>query len=104
MTGPNKLSVTLAAGAIYTFFSTDDVNDTSTGSVTILQREDASFDPLYYTTYSVDQAVMNETWQTKLVGDTDNIPFQLSVEGLDSAPVLASVSVDPSTLANTQVS
>lgn len=98
------LSVTLVKGGIYTFFGTDDVNNSSSGKVTILQRQDATFAPLYITTYSVDQATMNEKWQTKLVGDTENNAFELSVDSPDSAPILGSVSVNATNLADTKVS
>lgn len=50
----------------------------------ILQRKDAFYSPVYYTVFSVDQAAMNESWKVKVTGDTDNVPFKLSVEGPDS--------------------
>lgn len=99
------LNVDLADGGVYTFFTTDDVTDVVPGlPVRTLQRRDAFYAPIYYTVYSVDQAQMNESWRVKVSGDTDNVPFQLSVEGPDSPPILGSVAVDASNLAATQVS
>lgn len=99
------LNVDLADGGIYTFFATDDVTDALPAfDVQILQRLDARYSPVYYTTYSVDQALMNENWKVKVTGDTDNVPYALTVEGPDSAPILGSVTVDASNLAATKVS
>lgn len=99
------LNVDLADGGVYTFFATDDVIDAVPGfAVQILQRKDAFYAPIYYTVYSVDQAPMNESWRVKVTGDTDNVPFQLSVEGPDSPPILGSVTVDATNPAATQVS
>ncbi|MEZ4834744.1 MAG: hypothetical protein R2873_22590 [Caldilineaceae bacterium] len=47
---------------------------------------------------------MNEQWQMKLVGDTDNTFYQLSVLGPDSPPILGSVAVDAANLSAAQVS
>lgn len=92
----------LADGGVYTFLSTD----ASDGGfdITLVQRTDALYKPGYQTYYSVDQAQMNETWQMKVVGDTDNTFYQLSVIAPDSPPILGSVAVDASNLAATQVS
>ncbi len=99
------LNVDLADGGVYTFFATDDVTDAVPGfAVQILQRQDAFYAPIYYTVYSVDQALMNESWRVKVTGDTDNVPFQLSVDGPDSPPILGSVVVDATNPAATQVS
>ncbi|CAN5774478.1 hypothetical protein BH10CHL1_BH10CHL1_31910 [soil metagenome] len=99
------LNVDLADGGVYTFFATDDVGDAVPGfDVRILQREDALYSPIYYTTFSVDQALMNESWKVKVTGDTANVPFRLSVEGPDSPPILGTVAVDATNLAATQVS
>ncbi|MBX3011338.1 MAG: DUF4397 domain-containing protein [Caldilineaceae bacterium] len=99
------LTIDLADGGVYTFFATDDVTDVVPGlDVRIIQRTDARYAPVYYTTYSVDQALMNQSWKVKVTGDTDNVPFQLSVNGPDSPPILGSVTVDASNLAATQVS
>ena len=99
------LNVDLADGGVYTFFATDDVPDALPGfAVQILQRQDAFYSPVYYTVYSVDQALMNESWKVKVIGDTDNVPFQLSVDGPDSPPILGTVTVDASNPAATQVS
>ncbi|MBI1299446.1 DUF4397 domain-containing protein [bacterium] len=99
------LNVNLADGGVYTFFATDDVGDVvPSADVRIVQREDLLYSPIYYTTFSVDQALMGESWQVKVMGDTDNTPFQLSVEGPDSPPILGTVAVDASNLAATQVS
>ncbi len=96
------LSAALADGGVYTFLSTD----FSSGGfpVTLIQREDARYQPTYLTYYTVDQARMNEQWQMKLVGDTDNSFYQLSVMGPDSPPILGSVAVDAGNPAATQVS
>ncbi len=96
------LSTELADGGVYTFLSTD----ASSGGfdITLVQREDALYIPAYLTYYSVDQAVMNEEWQMKVVGDTDNTFYQLSVQGPDSPPILGTVAVDAGNLAATQVS
>jgi len=99
------LNVTLADGGVYTFFATNDVGDAVPGfDVRIVQREDALYSPIYYTTFSVDQALMGESWKVKVTGDTTNTPFQLSVEGPDSPPILGTVAVDATNLAATQVS
>ncbi|MDQ3249501.1 MAG: DUF4397 domain-containing protein, partial [Chloroflexota bacterium] len=96
------LTVDLADGGVYTFLSTD---YTAGGfNVAIVQRQDARYVPTYLTYYSVDQAQMNEEWQMKLVGDTDNIDYELSVWGPDSPPILGTVVVDANNLAATQVS
>jgi hypothetical protein len=47
---------------------------------------------------------MNEEWQMKVVGDTDNAFYQLSVQGPDSPPILGSVTVNAANPAATQVS
>lgn len=93
------LTTTLSDGGVYTFLSTDH----SSGSfpVTLIQREDARYSPSYLAYYTVDQAQMNEQWQMKLVGDTDNVFYQLSVLGPDSPPILGSVTVDAANLAAT---
>lgn len=92
----------LANGGVYTFLSTD---YTLNGfDVTLLQREDALYSPAYLTYYSVDQAQMNQAWQMKLVGDTDNIFYNLAVWGPDSPPILGTVTVDGNNPAATQVS
>lgn len=95
------LTTQVANGGVYTFLSTD----YSAGgfNMALLQRQDALYSPSYLTYYSVDQAVMNETWQMKLVGDTANTFYNLSVFGPDSPPVLGSVTIDASNLAATQV-
>jgi hypothetical protein len=99
------LNVTLANGGVYTFFATNDVGDAVPGfDVRIVQREDALYSPIYYTTFSVDQALMGESWKVKVTGDTTNTPFQLTVEGPDSPPILGTVAVDATNLAATQVS
>ncbi len=99
------LNVDLADGGVYTFFATDDVTDAVPSfDVQILQRKDALYSPIYYTVYSVDQAPMNESWRVKVTGDTDNVPFQLSVDGPDSPPILGTVAVDATNPAATQVS
>ena len=46
---------------------------------------------------------MGEEWQVKLVGDTDHIPYLISLAGPANPPVLASVTVDASNPAATQV-
>ena len=96
------LATELANGGVYTFLSTD----YSTGgfNIALLQRQDALYSPAYLTYYSVDQAVMNEAWQMKLTGDTDNSFYNLAVFGPDSPPVLGSVTVDAGNPAATQVS
>jgi len=96
------LTTDLADGGVYTFLSTDFTS--SSFDVTLIEREDARYTPAYLTYYSVDQAQMNEEWQMKVVGDTDNVFYQLSVQGPDSPPILGSVSVDASNPAATQVS
>lgn len=95
------LTTELANGGVYTFLSTD----YSAGgfNIALLQRLDALYSPAYLTYYSVDQAVMNETWQMKLVGDTENTFYNLTVFGPDSPPVLGSVTVDAGNPAATQV-
>ena len=99
------LSVDLANGGVYTFFGTDDVDNLSSGfAVRMLQQEDALYTPLYWRSYAVDQALFNENWQVKLVGDTDNADYEVAVEGVPSPPILGSVTVDASNLAKTQVS
>ncbi len=99
------LTLDLADGDVYTFFATDDINDALPGfDVQIVQRKDARYSPIYYTTFSVDQALMNESWKAKISGDTDNVPYVLSVEGQDTPPILGSVAVDASNLAATKVS
>ena len=99
------LNVTLADGGVYTFFATNDVGDAVPGfDVRIVQREDALYAPIYYTTFSVDQAMMGESWKVKVIGDTTNTPFQLTVEGPDSPPILGTVAVDATNLAATKVS
>lgn len=99
------LNVTLADGGVYTFFATDDVGDAVPGfDVRILQREDVLYSPVYYTTFSVDQALMGESWKVKVIGDTANTPFELSVDGPDSPPILGTVAVDATNLAATTVS
>ncbi len=99
------LTLDLADGGVYTFFATDDVNDALPGfDVQTLQRKDATYAPIYYSTFSVDQTLMNESWKVKISGDTDNTPYVLSVEGQDTPPILGSVAVDASNLAATQVS
>ncbi|MCB0124109.1 MAG: hypothetical protein KDE58_17765, partial [Caldilineaceae bacterium] len=72
--------------------------------IALVRRTDVLYKPGYQTYYSVDQAQMNETWQMKVVGDTDNTFYQLSVIAPDSPPILGSVAVDASNLAATQVS
>ena len=97
------LNVILADGGVYTFFATNDVGDAVPGfDVRILQREDVLYSPIYYTTFSVDQALMGESWKVKVIGDTANTPFQLSVEGPDSPPILGTVAVDATNPAATQ--
>lgn len=92
---------TVTDGGVYTFLGTD---YTANGdSVALIQRQDARHIATYLTYYSVDQAQMGEEWQMKLVGDTDNIDYELAVWGPDSAPILGSVAVDASNLAATQV-
>ncbi len=96
------LTTTLADGGIYTFMSTD--YSANGFDVTVVQREDARYIPAHLTYYSVDQAQMNEEWQMKVVGDTDNAFYQLAVLGPDSPPILGSVMVEASNLAATQIS
>jgi len=96
------LTTELANGGVYTFLSTD--YSANGFNIALLQRQDALYSPAYLTYYSVDQAVMNQTWQMKLVGDTANTFYNLSVFGPDSPPVLGSVTIDASNLAATQVS
>ncbi len=96
------LSTELADGGVYTFLSTDFSNGGF--PVTLIQREDALYRHTYLTYYTVDQAQMNEQWQMKVVGDTDNSFYQLSVMGPDSPPILGSVAVDAANPAATQVS
>jgi hypothetical protein len=96
------LATALADGGVYTFLSTDAASGGF--AITLVQREDARYIPAYLTYYSVDQAVMNEEWQMKVVGDTDNSFYQLSVSGPDSPPILGTVAVDANNLAATQVS
>lgn len=96
------LATELADGGVYTFLSTD--FSSSGFPVTLIQREDARYQHAYLTYYTVDQARMNEQWQMKLVGDTDNTFYQLSVMGPDSPPILGSVAVDAANPAATQVS
>jgi hypothetical protein len=93
---------TVTDGGVYTWLSTDYTANSST--VALVQRQDARHVATYLTYYSVDQAQMGEEWQMKLVGDTDNIDYELAVWGPDSAPILGSVAVDASNLAATQVS
>ena len=96
------LATELANGGVYTFLSTD---FTLGGfNVTLLQRTDVLYSPAYMTYYSVDQAQMNQAWQMKLVGDTDNTFYNLSVWGPDSPPILGTVMVDGANPAATQVS
>lgn len=92
----------LADGGVYTFMSTD-FND-GVHDITLIQREDALYLTAYLTYYTVDQAQMNEQWQMKVVGDTDNTFYNLAVMGLDSSPILGSVTVDAANLTETQVS
>ncbi|MEZ4639950.1 MAG: hypothetical protein R2856_34180 [Caldilineaceae bacterium] len=96
------LTTTLADGGVYTFLSTDHSNGGF--PVTLLQHQDARYSPSYLAYYTVDQAQMNEQWQMKLVGDTDNTFYQLSVLGPDSPPILGSVAVDAANLSAAQVS
>lgn len=96
------LATTLADGGIYTFLSTDFSNGGL--PVTLIQREDARYQHTYQTYYTVDQARMNEQWQMKLVGDTDNSFYQLSARGPDSPPILGSVAANAANPAATQVS
>lgn len=92
----------LANGGVYTFLSTD---FTLGGfNITLLQRTDVLYSPAYMTYYSVDQAQMNQAWQMKLVGDTDNTFYNLSVWGPDSPPILGTVTVDGANPAATQIS
>ncbi|MFZ4656620.1 MAG: DUF4397 domain-containing protein [Caldilineaceae bacterium] len=96
------LATELANGGVYTFLSTD---FTLGGfNVTLLQREDVLYSPAYKTYYSIDQAQMNQAWQIKLVGDTDNTFYNLSVWGPDSPPVLGSVTVNGTNPAAAQLS
>ncbi len=94
--------INLADGAVYTFFSAD--YPTNGYDVSFLQRLDALYAKTYQTSYLVDQAERSDNWKVKVVGDTDNIPYLISVAGPSSPPVLASVTVDDSDLAATQVS
>ncbi|MCB0183342.1 MAG: DUF4397 domain-containing protein, partial [Caldilineaceae bacterium] len=96
------LADALADGGVYTFLSTDDSAEGF--DITLVRRTDVLYKPGYQTYYSVDQAQMNETWQMKVVGDTDNTFYQLSVIAPDSPPILGSVAADASNLAATQVS
>ena len=96
------LVMDLADGGVYTFFATDYTADGF--DIAIVQRQDAIYAPTYLTYYTVDQAVMNEEWQIKLLGDTDNIPYQISILGPSSPSILGSVMVDASNLAATNVS
>jgi hypothetical protein len=96
------LTTTLADGGIYTFMCTD--TSASGFDVTVIQREDARYIPAHLTYYSVDQAQMNQEWQMKVVGDTDNAFYQLAVLGPDSPPILGTVVVDANNLAATQAS
>lgn len=99
------LNANLADGGVYTFFATDDVTDAAPGvDVQILMRTDSLYSPIYYTIYSVDQAVMNESWKVKVSGDTDNIPYKVAVEGRPSPPILGSVTIDANNPAAAQVS
>lgn len=88
----NTLNVDLNNGDVYTFFTID---DTSTGAeIRVLQRTDARYTPVYQTYYAIDQATMNEEWEMKLVGDTDNTDYRISVFGPDTPPILGSVMID----------
>lgn len=96
------LVLQLTEGDVHTFFSTDFTTDAH--EIALLQRQDASYQRIYQTYYSVDQAQMNEEWQLKLVGDTDNIPYEIAVWGPDAPPIVAGATVDATTPASTQVS
>lgn len=94
--------IDLANGGVYTFFAAEHSADGF--DIALVQRLDMLYKPTYVTYYAVDQAQMNEEWQMKLVGDTDNIPYEIAVWGPDSPPVLGSVTVDAANLAATEVS
>ena len=96
------LMVDLANGGVYTFMSTD--YTTVDYNIAIVQRQDILYTPFYQTFYSIDQAAMGKEWKMKLVGDTDNTPYQVAVWGPDSPPILGSVTYDASNPAQTQVS
>ncbi len=97
-----SIPVDLAEGGVYTFFTTD---YTEAGySAAAVQRTDMLYTTAYQTSYSIDQAEMGQNWQMKLVGDTDNIPYQVSIWGPSNPPILGSVSYDASDLAATRVS
>jgi hypothetical protein len=95
------LVVNLTDGGVYSFFGVDDPENL--GSVFVIQRKDAGYTPTYLAQYAVDQASMSPDWRLKLVGDTDNIVYLLSVAGPASPPVLASVAVDAGNPAAAQV-
>ena len=87
-------------GDVYTFFAAEDplgVNDAA-----ILQRSDESYVRHYVSEYNVDQADLGE-WKVKLVGDTDNIYYLISIVGPASPPVLSEMTVNASNPAATQV-
>ncbi len=98
----NHSTVDLADGGVYTFLSTDYV--TEDYGVEIVQRNDIIYTPAYQTYYTIDQAEMGKEWQMKLIGDTDNVPYQISIWGPESPPTLGSVSYDASNPAATKVS
>lgn len=95
------LAVNLVEGGVYTFFSAD--YPAGGYPIGLFQRQDASYALSYLTEYAVDQAQTGGAWQVKLTGDTDNIPYLLSVAGPSSPPVLASVTMDAGNPAATQV-
>ncbi|MEX1020622.1 MAG: DUF4397 domain-containing protein [Litorilinea sp.] len=95
------LMLQLGDGDVHTFFATDFSTDAH--PMLLLERQDAAYAQIYQTYYSVDQAQMNEEWQLKLIGDTDNILYEIEVWGPDTPPIVAGVTVDATDLAATQV-
>lgn len=96
-----SFALRLNEGGVYTIFAAHYVN--ANHQIGGMQRLDASYAVAYRTIYGVKQAV-GETWKVKIKGDTDNIAWVLDVSGPTSLPILSSISVNASNLANTQVS
>lgn len=100
-----SLTTTLLDGRVYTFVSSDEPADSTSGfDANITQRVDIEYAAVHQTFYQVDQAEMGALWQVKLLGDTDNISYTITVDGLPGPPVLGSVAVDATNPAATNVS
>jgi len=100
-----SVSTALSDGSVYTLITTDAPADsTSDFGTVVTERLDIEYLPLYETVYSIDQAEMNALWQVKLMGDTENVDYQITVDGQPGPPILGSVSVDAANPAATDIS